>query len=385
MAQSSSPSSFFEILDIVKTEFEPKDSYMEEGLPTFIIPLTPNFKEKIENLRLKLKQRGYEIIIRQTDAGVKLLVFAVEPTPIQPKRALSINYPLILFVATIISVAVSGYLTASNYLNILRSLDKIRPGDEASFLWGQTALYTLAVMCIVGLHELGHTIACRINHVEASFPIFIPGIPGITLGTFGAIIRQKGPALNRDQLFEIGFSGPIIGFVTALVVSYFGYSMSLPVSREEYNLIGSTIGPSQVLYLPLIFMFLGPYLLPNSPNSFIYFLHPLALAGWMGTLITFLNIFPIGQLDGGHVARAILGPRLHRTLSYVATIVMILTGWWSMALLAILLIRFEHPGALDDVSPVSRNKKILALLAVAIFFSCLTLTPDSPILLFLYR
>lgn len=383
MAQSSSPSSFFEIRDIVKTEFEPKDAYMEEGVPTFIISLTSNFKEKIENLRLKLKQQGYGIIIRQTDAGIMLLAFTVAPTTIQHKRTLSLNYPLILFLATIITVAVSGYFIASNYLSILLILGKIKPGDTASFLWRQTALYTLAVMCIVGLHELGHTIACRVNHVEASFPIFIPGIPGVTLGTFGAVIRQKGPALNRDQLFEIGFSGPVIGFVTSLIVSYFGYSMSLPVSRAEYDLVGLTVGPSQVIYLPLIFMLLGPYLLPSSPSSFIYFLHPLALAGWIGTLITFLNIFPIGQLDGGHVARAVLGPRLHKTVSYIATLVMILTGWWSMALLAILLVRFEHPGALDDVSPVSRNKKILVLLAVAIFFSCLTLAPDSPISLFI--
>ncbi len=384
MAQPSSPSPFFEILEIVKTEFEPKDAYVEEDTPTFIIPLTPNFKEKIESLRLKLKQRGFEVIIGQAETGVKLLVFTVEPTPVQSKRALSLNYPLILFIATVLSVTFSGYLTVSNYVNILKTLGEVRPGDEASFLWGQTALYTLAVMSIVGLHELGHTIACRINHVEASFPVFIPGIPGITLGTFGAVMRQKEPALNRDQLFEIGFSGPIVGFITALVVSYFGYSMSLPVSRAEYDLIRAAVGPSQVVYLPLIFMLLGPYLLPRSPNSFIYFLHPLALAGWMGTLITFLNIFPIGQLDGGHVARAVLGPRLHRKLSYIATFVMVLAGWWSMALLAILLIRFEHPGALDDVSPVSRNKKMLALLAVGIFFASLTLTPDSP-LLFLIR
>ncbi len=374
MAQPSSPSQFFEIQDIVKTEFELQDAYLEEGVATFLVPIAPGLEGKIGNLRTKLKQRGFEISVRQTETGLKLLAFPATIMQAQPKRG-GINYPLILFLATIVSVAASGYLTASTYTDILLTLGKIRPADQAATLWGQTILYTVAIMCIVGLHELGHTIACRINHVEASFPIFIPGIPGITLGTFGAVMVQKEPALNRNQLFEIGFSGPFVGFIVSVVVSYFGYTMSLPVSSSELARVGGAA--SGALELPLMFRFLSPYLFPRASNVAIYFLHPLAIAGWMGTLITFLNIFPIGQLDGGHLSRAILGPKWHRALSFGATLAMVVIGWWSMALLAMLFIGFNHPGALDDVSPVSRNKKILALLAIAMFIACLTMSPDN--------
>jgi membrane-associated protease RseP (regulator of RpoE activity) len=274
-----------------------------------------------------------------------------------------------------------SYLTTQCYIDILRTVGKIGQNEEFSFLWGQTALYTISVMSIIGLHELGHLLACRINHVDASFPIFIPGIPGITLGTFGAVIRQKGPALNRNQLFDIGFTGPFVGFITAMIVSSFGYSLSLPVTRAEFELISARLGPSGFVSLPLAFTLLEPYLMPN-PGSFTHFLHPLAFAGWMGTLITFLNAFPIGQFDGGHVARAVLGSRGHRVASYVATIAMFLTGWWSMAILAFFL-RFDHPGTLDDVSPLSPNRRALALLFIVIFVACLTISPDSPLALFI--
>jgi hypothetical protein len=383
LAGSNSYSSFFEILDVVKTEFQVKDAYVEEGVPTFIIATSPHFKEKFENVRSKLNSRGFKIVIKRIDSEISLLVSAVEPPRSPTRRLFGISYPQLLFVLTVFTVAISGYLTVSSYLDLLRVLGRISLEDEFSFLWGQTVLYTISIMCIVGLHELGHMIANRIHRVNVSPPIFIPGIPGVTPGTFGAFMIQRDPVLNRDQLFDFGFLAPVVGFITSLVVSFFGYSLSLPVSRIEYELVTSALGPSQSMGLPLFFNFLGPYLLQPSPQVYTFFLHPLALAGWMGTLLTFLNAFPIGQFDGGHVARAIFGPKWHRTLSYVSAIGMFLAGWWSMALLAILFIRFEHPGTLDDATPLSRNRKFLAILFVIIFFSCFTLSPGSPIMFLL--
>lgn len=358
----------------MKTEFETNDAYLEDNIPTFLITSAPNLKEKIGNIRSQLKPRGLDIVVSQSKKDLKLSVFVVKALESPSRRIFGFSYPLVLFIATTISVTISGYITVTNYLSMLRVLEV--EVDELSFLWSQTALYTLSVMSIVGLHELGHIIACRMNHIDVSLPLFIPGIPGITIGTFGAVIRQKSPAQNRDQLFDIGFSGPVVGFIIALIVSVFGYFMSLPVTRAEYGLIVSKFGPAQSFSLPLIFRLLGPYLIP-SPNSYTHFLHPLAEAGWMGTLLTFLNAFPIGQFDGGHVARAVLGSKYHRILSYTMTVVMFLAGWWTMALLAILLVRFDHPGTLDDVSPLSKKKKMLALLFVMIFLACFTVSPDN--------
>jgi len=135
--------------------------------------------------------------------------------------------------------------------------------------------------------------------------------------------------------------------------------------------------------LLLFFLFLGSWVFPN-PNAFTHVLHPLALAGWAGTLITFLNAFPIGQLDGGHVFRALLGRVWHRRLGYVMILLMFLAGWWSMAFLVMLLIRVDHPGALDDVTPLSPRRKLLALAFVAMFVAVFTLSPDGPLAMLLF-
>lgn len=381
MTQPDSASLFFEVLEMVKTEFEIKDAYLDHGVPTFIIIPPSDIKEKIERLYSKLKLRNLGITIRQNETETKLLVSPILYTSQEPKKFFGIDYSILLFIATIVTVTISGYLTVLGYIEILKILNK-RPADEFSFLWIQTALYTISVMSIIGLHELGHTIACRMNHVEASLPLFIPGIPGLTIGTFGAIIRQKELARNRDQLFDIGFAGPLVGFVVSMIVSYFGYSLSLPVSLADYQLVASKISSVDFLYPPLLFLFLEPYLLPRS---FSYFLHPLALAGWVGTLITFLNVLPIGQLDGGHVARAVFGPRWHRILAYISIFVMFLTGWWSMAFVVIFFMKFEHPGTLDDVSPLSQGRKVLTLLLIFMMISCFTFSSDSIVAALLFR
>ena len=368
------PQSFFDISNIIKTEFETRDAYIENGTPTFIIIAPPNLNEKAENLRSKIRPLGFEVVIRQGDAGIKLQVLEYRPRREAPRRFFGISLPLILFITTVITVSVSGYLTVSSYISVLSILEMINPEDELLYLIEQIALYTFSIMAIVGLHELGHTLASRRNHVETSLPLFIPGVPGITPGTFGAVIMQRSPAHNRDQLFDIGLSGPLVGFAISLIVSAVGYSMSLPLTKAQYDLVTAATGPSQSVSLPLIFSLLKPYLLPRVSNSYIFFLHPVAYAGWIGTLITFLNVFPVGQLDGGHVARAILGPKLYSVVSYIMVAVMFLTGWWSMAILVVLLIGFKHPGTLDDVSTLSRRRKLLAILLPIIFISCLTLS-----------
>jgi membrane-associated protease RseP (regulator of RpoE activity) len=236
-------------------------------------------------------------------------------------------------------------------------------------------------MAVLGLHELGHLLACRRHNIEASWPIFIPGIPLLTLGTFGAVIRQKDPALDRNQLFDIGFSGPLIGFIIALVISLIGYSLSVPISETEYLLLTKNVGEGQYVFIPFLFQILRPYIFPSS--TFTHIFHPLALAGWVATLVTFFNIFPIGQLDGGHISRALFGAKWHRRISYVMIPMMVLTGWWSMALLTILFLRSNHPGTMDDVTGVSTGRKFLSILVVVIFLSCFTFASDSP-LLYLY-
>ena len=381
MTSQDSTAFFFDVLEIVKTEFQPKDSYLKDGIPTFIIPPVSQLKEKIEHLRAKLKPKGLEIILKRDDGDLFLQVISLQPRPVRSRGFFRSNLPLLLFILTIITVMISGYLTSRSYIAVLKILGRLKVPDENRYLWELTALYVISIMGIVGLHEVGHIIACRIHHVEASLPIFIPGIP--PTGTFGAVIIQKEPILNRDQLFDIGIMGPLVGFIVSLIVSVLGYSWSEPASLIQFLEV-SKVGQTSLVLPPALFMLLGPYLFPY-PNSFTHFLHPVAIAGWTGTLITFLNAFPMSQLDGGHVSRAVLGKEWHSRLSYIMAIIMILAGWWTMAILVVFFLRVEHSGTLDDVSDLSKNRKIAGLLLIVIFISCFTLSSESPLWFLIFR
>jgi len=280
--------------------------------------------------------------------------------------------PVLLFFGTIATVSVSGYFAAKAFVVALEVV-----GKPHSSILELTLLYTIALMSVLGLHELGHLVACRYHGIKATWPLFIPGIPGITPGTFGAIIKQKSPTVNRDQLFDLGLSGLVVGFVASLIISYFGYLWSVPINEVEFRRIVSALGvkPGGVIP-PLLFLFLAPYIFP-APPAFTYWLHPLGQAGWIGTLITFLNLFPIAQLDAGHISRALLGPRWHKVLSYISIAVMVLTGWWPMAILALFLMGVQHPGPLDDVSDLTISRKIVAIVPVIMFTMCFTFSRFS--------
>lgn len=383
MATESETSRFFRVLDIVKTEFTPRDAYVRESVPTFVVPLEAETIDKANRLVERLASEGLSLIMERSGSEVVLQVVPREAVARPAFRLAGLSLPLILFLATIVSVTISGYYVSLDYVDVLLKLRKISPEQESFAIWSQTALYMVTIMCVVGLHEVGHFMVARRNGIRATLPLFIPGIPRLTPGTFGAFIRQEGPARNRNQLFDIGISGPMVGFSIALVTSFLGYSMSLPLTYQQYIEIFGREGAGGAIFPPLLFLFLGPWIF-TSRNAYTYVLHPLALAAWLGTLITFLNAFPIGQLDGGHVFRALLGRVWHRRLGYAMIALMFLTGWWAMAILVLLLIRVDHPGTIDDVTPLTLRRKLLALAFVVMFIAVFTLSPESPLVAFLF-
>ncbi len=271
--------------------------------------------------------------------------------------------PLLLFVATIASVTYSGYGHAAGYLSLLKILGRLQY-DENTFMLVFVVLYTLSVLAVVGLHELGHLISSRGHKVKASLPFFIPGPP--PFGTFGAVIRQEGPTLNRKELFDLGLSGPISGFIVSLIISYFGLPMSQVVSAQELALVTKTIETTSigipVSWIVLDSLFFSGQLFLSRPLDSGIFINPVAFAAWAGLFITFLNAFPIGQLDGGHVSFALFGQKYHKYISYGAALVM---GWWfgywAMAVLALLTLRAGNPVMLDNVTPLDTKRKIASL------------------------
>ena len=185
--------------------------------------------------------------------------------------------------------------------------------------------FSLPLMAILTCHELGHYIAARLHRVPASLPFFIPLPPGIGLfGTMGAVITQGGGTRDRNKLIDIGAAGPLAGLVVAVPVLYYGLTLS-PV--KPLVGVGLQEGDS-ILYALLKYAAKGQWL-PSGGQDVI--LHPTAWAGWAGLLVTMLNLLPIGQLDGGHVATAHFGNRydkaarlLHQGLPWLALVAF---GW----------------------------------------------------------
>ena len=178
--------------------------------------------------------------------------------------------------------------------------------------------FAATLMGILACHEAGHYIVSRRHGVDVSLPFFIPLPPFISLGTLGAVIRMNRPISDPNKLFDVGASGPIAGLVVAIPLLVIGLSLSevTPLSPD------STIEGNSILYALLKLAVFGQWL-PGDGHDVR--LHPMAFAGWVGLLVTMINLLPIGQLDGGHVARAVLGAR-HEKLSARLHVVLPIVG-----------------------------------------------------------
>ena len=215
---------------------------------------------------------------------------------------------------------------------------------------------------ILVTHEFGHYIFSRIHRVPASFPLFIPGPPHF-IGTFGAIIRMRSPIMNRRALFDIGVAGPIAGFVVAVIAMIFGLSLSEAAPQEHS--FGIKLGD------PLLLQFLAWLTFGPLPDHYAIFLHPVALAAWFGFFVTALNLIPLGQLDGGHVAFAVFGRRQRTLALAVIPILLVLgiTGWPGWIIWAGLagLVGIGHPPVVDPHARLGKKRMWVAWSALGIF------------------
>ena len=241
LADLSNLPSFEEIQSIVESEFDVTESYIQHGIPTFHVTYQRDSKEAFLKLMKQLDGMKLLPILRQ-NSGITVLQILAKP-PLQPNRNIIHiqictleNIPIItpnrniiniaLFFATLGTVFFSGYLQAADVLGAL--------------------LFTAAIMAILGSHEMGHKLLADKHDVDATYPYFIPGFPPI--GTFGALIRQKALPPNKDALFDIGFTGPITGFVVSVIVTIIGVQLSTLVPLEP---------DVSLIPVPLMFQLVG--------------------------------------------------------------------------------------------------------------------------------
>ena len=239
--------------------------------------------------------------------------------------------------------------------------------------------YSASILAILGAHEFGHYYACRYYRVDASLPYFLPAPLPLT-GTLGAFIRIRQTIPGKRELFDIGIAGPIAGFLVAVPVLLVGMSLSrvapLPPNTSGFVELGEPL-----LFKAIAYLFYG-----TPPEGYSINMHPMAFAAWFGLLATALNLFPIGQLDGGHISYAVLGrASTFVTLITVAVLIgltFVSSSWlvWTV-LTVVMLVTFgpRHPRTIDEDVPLDRSRLWLALAAAVMFIMCFTPAPIEPL------
>ena len=233
--------------------------------------------------------------------------------------------------------------------------------------------FAVPLLLILLVHEFGHYFAARLHHVEASLPFFIPMPVLSPFGTMGAVISMKGRIKSRNALLDIGASGPLAGLVIAIPVLVIGL-----MSSEVKPITGSGIQEGQsLLYLLMKRIVVGPI-----PPGHDVFLSPTALAGWTGLFVTSLNLIPIGQLDGGHIAYAVFGRRARYVSAITLVTTLLLTlgslSWILIAVIMLMMAFFlglRHPHIPDEGRPLDGHRKLVALFAAVMFILCFTPVP----------
>lgn len=318
--------------------------------------------ENVEGeLWLPFHQFGFRCTLKY-ELGEHFLLVAPEK---KEKERIWIN--LVLFIATFFTTMICGAeLFGVDIVNEPLQLFSGLP-------------FTLAIMAILFSHEMAHYIMARYHGMEASLPYFIP-IP-IFIGTMGAVIRYKGPVPNRKALFDVGIAGPLVGLLVSIAVTFIGFNLGVPAVKPLQASMMLDLGT------PPLFMFIQNLVGATEGN-----LHPVAFAGWVGMFITLLNLLPAGQLDGGHILRAMLGKKAD-SISFLMPRLLFLLGlyviywlkedgfiWIFWALLLWALAAAGHPSPLQDKIELDRKRILIGIVMFILGILCFTLIPFKTVI-----
>ncbi|MEW5923771.1 MAG: site-2 protease family protein [Candidatus Zixiibacteriota bacterium] len=352
-----SKSIYYQLADL----FEISAIYTHNGRLIFRVRPYADRESAVEKMHSRLGAAGFIADVKDDAAGLLIIV----------KKDDSLKIPwinIILFLATLLTMFlaplmwrldVDVFLNPKAILSYLGSPEAFRESFE----------FTIALITILLFHEFGHYLAGRRRGVFMSLPYFLPA-PNIA-GTFGAIIKSRSPITNRRDLIEVGATGPLAGFVIAVIVISIGFADArlLEISTEGWSL-----GES------LLIRFLGWLIIGPLPDGYAIELSPIIFAGWVGLLVTMLNLLPLGQLDGGHIIYGLFGPAQHRLGRLFFAMMLALgfwwPGWWFFGIL-VFLFGIKHPPTVNDSMKVPRLTRLIGYLAIIIFVISFVPVPFS--------
>ena len=316
-------------------------------------------EEKFDSLRRALLERGYIPMLRYEKG--EHIIYIIHKTR-KKEKPIWIN--ILLLVATIITTSLTGSILYMGYFDLWSIQDPISILLPEN-LFNGILLFAFPLLSILFIHEMGHYYISKKHGIGASLPFFMPIppiIPSFNIGTFGALISSRDPMPDKKALFDVGIAGPIAGFIIALPVTIVGIAISETVPLDTVPSGQPILGSS------LLFMMISDLVL-HVPEGFALNLSLVAFAGWVGLLITSINLLPAGQLDGGHIFRAFLGEK-QKWAGWIAVFIMIFTGWFFFALIIVFMMGMLHPPPLNDASQLDKKRKILFFVALTILIIC---------------
>ena len=346
-----------EVISVVSSIFQV--SNIESTLETMRFKIDDmEFKNKFVHLAQKLESRDLLCRIQKSPEGLFILVNRFPPRK-QRKWLSGTWLPRILFSVVVVLVMIDGYYRTVGTNSI------VNIGDP----FEMAVIYTVSLLGILGIHETGHLVAAKLHKLKTSWPYFIPGIPIYGIPTFGAVITSRGLTVNRHILFDVAIAGPIAGLVIAVLVSIYGASTA-PVLDED--LAQELFAESRLLEFNEPLLMKATLAMFGKGGDDQVLMTPVLFAAWLGFFITFINLLPAWQLDGGHMARALFGQKWHRIATYASVGIL----FWPLKLflmaMFILFMSSRNPGAmpLDDVSPVPNNRKFMYVAVIVLAILC---------------
>lgn len=344
---------------MIETEFSIQGPYFTDQGIAYYIERPDDLESRFKRLRDHLK--GRDLVPFLFEEGDRVVLRISEHREETTQGPTPTHW--ILFLATILTTMTAGALLFQ--VDILENPLRIWRG------WP----FSASILLVLGMHELGHYFISRRRGVPASLPYFIPVPPPFILGTLGALIRTEGPMPDRKAMFDIGVAGPLLGVAFSIPVTLIGFYLSpVELAVDESPL---------VLGVPVIYRALEG-LVPIAGEGG---LHPVAFAGWVGFFITFLNLLPVGQLDGGHISRALFGD-MHHQISSLVPIFLLSMGfalsyilevnggiWIMWGFISLFFHSAGHPPPLNDVTDLDRGRRLIGVFVFVLMILCFTPVP----------